>query len=345
MKKHKKKIYPNGGLWYIRYQDPISKKWKGKSTGLKAIDQNIPAAEKMQAEFELELQELVGVDYTEGSIQEAFEAFKSKNSNKNAGTIGTYDYFLKFLKQKFNVNNSCLVITKKSAEDFFLYISQLEGYARNTKFGIVKNFSKFLKFLFEYNYLPKPFVINSDVKTRMYKGEIKIFDDKDRQTILRKLRTEKKNPNFTLFIKMLMYTGLRPSDLIYITVDHVDLKKMVIKYYSPKVDKWYSRPLHSELKIPLRSRIKEVISGKLFAYENIDNLGKAFRRYMEDIGLDNKGYNLRTFRKDFISRCQEAGVPITAASLLVGHSKLTTTMDYYTRLSEDFLRDELNKLD
>lgn len=345
MKKQKKKIYPNGGLWYIRYQDPISKKWKGKSTGLKATEQNIPAAEKMRNEFELELQELVGVEYTEGSIQEAFEAFKSKNSNKNIGTIGTYDYFLKFLKQKFNVNNSCLVITKKTAEDFFLYINQLEGYAQNTKFGIVKNFSKFLKFLFEYNYLPKPFAINSDVKTRMHKGDIIIFDDKDRQTILKKLKTEKKNNNFTLMIKMLLYNGLRPSDIVNITIDNVDLKKMIMKYYSTKVGLWYTCPLHSELKPQLRKQIKAATSNRLFAYENISNMGKAFRRFMKDIGLDNKGYDLRTFRKDFISRCQEAGVPVSAASKLAGHSKLTTTMEYYTKLSQEYLRGELNKLE
>jgi len=60
--------------------------------------------------------------------------------------------------------------------------------------------------------------------------------------------------------------------------------------------------------------------------------------------LETKGYNLRTFRKDFISRCQEAEIPISAAALLAGHSKISTTMEYYTTLSPEFLRIELNKL-
>jgi len=135
MKKQSKQIYPNGGFWYIRYRDPLSSKWKGKSTGLKATTDNLSTVEKLRDKFVAELQELVDMDYTEGSIQEAFNEFEAKNYNKSKSTIDSYDYFYKFLKQKFNVKNSCLVITKKTAEDFFLYINQLDGYKQNTKFG------------------------------------------------------------------------------------------------------------------------------------------------------------------------------------------------------------------
>lgn len=345
--KHKlqsNQIYPNEGLWYIRYKDPVSGKWKAKSTGLKARADNLPAAEKIRDKFISDLKELLELDYTEGSIQDAFDVFKSKNSNKSKSTIDSYDYFYAFLQHKFNVKNSCLVITKKSAEDFFLYINKLEGYSQNTKFGVIKNFSKFLKFLFEYNYIPKPFAINSDVKTRMPKGDPKIFSDADRKKILNSLGKQEKNNNFKLMVNMLMYTGLRPSDIIDITVDQVDLKKMLIKFRSSKVDKWYYRPIHPKLKTILRQRIKEVKSGRLFDYAEVKNMGKAFSRYLEDIKLDHKDYDLRTFRKDFISRCQEAGIQISAASMLAGHSKITTTMEYYTTLSPEYLRKELDKL-
>jgi len=337
-------IYPNEDLWYIRYKDPISGKWKARSTGLSAKDENLPAAEKIRDKVLNDLQELLDVDYTEGSIQDAFNEFKAKNINKSKSTIDSYNYFFGFLQQKFNVKNSCLVITKKTSEDFLLYINQLDGYSQNTKFGVVKNFSKFLKFLFEYNYIPKPFTINSDVKTRMPKGDPKIFSDADRKKILNSLGKQEKNNNFKLMVNMLMYTGLRPSDIIDITVDQVDLVKMQIKFRSSKVDKWYNRPILPNLKTILRQRIKEVKSGRLFDYAEVKNMGKAFSRYLEDIELDNKEYDLRTFRKDFISRCQEAGIAISAASMLAGHSKINTTMEYYTTLSTEFLRKELNKL-
>jgi integrase len=90
--------------------------------------------------------------------------------------------------------------------------------------------------------------------------------------------------------------------------------------------------------------MKEVESGRLFEYSEVKNMGKAFSRYLEDIGLSKKGYTLRTFRKDFISRSQEAGIPISVTASLVGHSNIKTTMTYYTKLSSKHLKDELSKL-
>jgi integrase len=73
-------------------------------------------------------------------------------------------------------------------------------------------------------------------------------------------------------------------------------------------------------------------------------MGKAFSRYIKKLNLKGKGYNLRTFRKDFISRSQDSGISISAASFLVGHSSIKTTMTYYTVLSSKHLKDELKKL-
>jgi integrase len=86
------------------------------------------------------------------------------------------------------------------------------------------------------------------------------------------------------------------------------------------------------------------VSGRIFECSDIKDMGKAFTRFLKVIKLFGKGYSLRTFRKDFISRCQEAGVSITTTALLVGHSNIKTTMNYYTKLSTKHLTDELSKL-
>ena len=82
----------------------------------------------------------------------------------------------------------------------------------------------------------------------------------------------------------------------------------------------------------------------MFEYSQVKNMGKAFQRYLSDIGLGGKKYNLRTFRKDFISISQEAGVPINVTTALVGHSNIKTTVTYYTKLSSNHLKNELKKL-
>ncbi len=75
-------------------------------------------------------------------------------------------------------------------------------------------------------------------------------------------------------------------------------------------------------------------------------MGKAFNIYLNKIKLNNKGYTLRTFRKDFISRSKklEAGISISATSQLFGHSNIKATMTYYTKLSSNQLKNEISRL-
>ena len=343
-KKKTQHLYRNRGLWYIRFKDPVSKKWKGISTGLKDIDKNYNEAKAYRDEFLTKLKETERMDFREGSIEEAFGRMKELNSNKSQSTIKTYDYFFDYLKLYLDVKQSCIVLNKLNSEGFLSWLSKFDELQQNTKFGIQKNFIKFLNFLFEYEYIPKIFRLNKDVRVKSVVKEPIIFSDKDRKKIISELIKQKKNENFQLMIYLLMYSGLRPSDIINATVEQIDLAKMEIRFYSSKTGNWYVRPIHDYVKSILEIRIKNKISGRLFDYSEVKNMGKAFRRYLEEIELDGKDYNLRTFRKDFISRSQEAGVPINVTSSLVGHSNIKTTMTYYTKLSSKLLKNELKKL-
>jgi integrase/recombinase XerD len=219
-----------------------------------------------------------------------------------------------------------------------------DALEQNTKYGIQKNFVKFLNFLFEYEYLPKFFKLNKDVRIKPAVKEPIIFSNKDRKKIISELVPQEKNENFQLMIYLLMYSGLRPSDIINLTVDQIDLEKMEMRFYSSKTGNWFVRPIHNNIKEILAKSIEGKKSERLFDYTEVKNMGKAFQRYLSDIGLDGKDYDLRTFRKDFISRSQEAGVPINVTASLVGHSNIKTTMTYYTKLSSNHLKKELKKL-
>jgi len=362
-------INVNEGYYYIRYKDPLSKKWKSVSTKLKATKRNLKPAQGFRDEFIAEIIKLEEDIHRQGDISFAFEHFKEINANKSDATKSTYEIFYSYLVQKISPDTICYSINKKIAEDFLLWLSKLTHIQQNTKFGIQKNFLKFLRFLFEYEYLPRMFILNKDVKVRAKVNEPLIFSEADRTAILKGLSTDPeisnlhtqekknkqykkkqksvpyiKNNNFRLMVMMLMYTGLRPSDIIKVTTEQVDLEKMEMKFYSSKIDKWFIRPIHENLKEMLVDRIKEVGNGRLFEYDDVKTMGKAFNRYLEAINLSGKRYTLRTFRKDFISRCQEAGVSIATTALLVGHSNIKTTMTYYTKLSSQHLTDELSKL-
>ena len=343
-KKKASHLYNNLGFWYIRYKDPNTQKWKSVSTKLKATQKNKKEAADIKNLLIDELDKFEELQYREGCIVDSFEHFKEINENKSESTKSTYQMFYNYLTRKFPPDTPCITIKKKNAEEFLLWLGKLQNINQNTKYGIQKNFLKFIRFLAEYEYIPHMFIINKDVKISPKIGEPIIFSDKDRKTILESLDLKSKNNNFQLLIYLLLYTGLRPSDIINITTEQIDIERMEMKFYSSKIDKWFVRPLHSILKEKLSKRIDEVKTGKLFDYSDIKNMGKAVQRFLKELNLLEKGYNLRTFRKDFISRCQESGIQINTASFLVGHSNIKTTMTYYTKLSTKHLKNELTKL-
>jgi len=342
--KKTKHLYKKNGFWFVRYKDPADKNWKGISTGLRDLEKNYKKAKIYRDEFFENLKKIETLEFKEGTIGDAFDRFKELNSNKSKSTKATYEYFFKYFKKYIDVSNSCLVLTKLKSEAFLSWLFKLESLEQNTKYGIQKNFVKFLNFLFEYEYLPKFFKLNKDVRIKPLIKEPIIFSDKDRKKIISELAKQKKNENFQLMIYLLMYSGLRPSDIINLTVEQIDLDKMEMRFYSSKTGNWFIRPIHNNVKTILAKRIKGNKSERLFDYSEVQNMGKAFQRYLSAIGLAGKNYDLRTFRKDFISRSQEAGVPINVTASLVGHNNIQTTMTYYTKLSSKHLKKELQKL-
>ena len=342
--KKTKHLYKKNGFWFVRYKHPINKNWKGISTGLRDLDKNFKEAKIYRDEFLENLKKIETLEFKEGTIEEAFVRFKELNSNKSKSTQATYEYFFEYFKKYIDVSKSCLVLTKLNSEGFLSWLFKLDDLEQNTKYGIQKNFVKFLNFLFEYEYLPKFFKLNKDVRIKPLVKEPIIFSDKHRKKIISELVKSEKNENFQLMIYLLMYSGLRPSDIINLTVEQIDLEKMEMRFYSSKTDNWFIRPIHNNVKAILAKRVKGKKSDRLFDYSEIKNMGRAFQRYLSDIGLDGKNYDLRTFRKDFISRSQEAGVPIAVTASLVGHNNIKTTMTYYTKLSSKHLKKELQKL-
>jgi len=200
---------------------------------------------------------------------------------------------------------------------------------------------KFLSFLAEYNYLPL-FKLNKDVLIQSEVKEIIVFSEKDIIEIMKGLK--EKNSNFSTTIQLLVYTGLRPSDLLSLSAKDIDLNNQVFQYYSPKSKEYFQIPIHEELIPILRVRIDEIKDGQILEYEDSKAIGKAFRRYMKDLEIADKKYNLRTFRKSFVSFAHSSGLDLATVSGLVGHKKISTTQKFYNKLNITKQSSELKKL-
>lgn len=343
-----KYISQQSGLWYIRYRDTVSGRWTAFSTGLKAVKSNEPEARRIRDEFFESLKQQENQKLKQGTIVDAFEHFKTINQNRSASTKSTYEYFYRFLCEFVNADSDIKILDKRKCEEFLLWMQRKSTLSQNTKFGVQKNLLKFLGFLFENEYLIKLFTISKAVRVSPQVKEPLIFTEEDRDMILNELANRGKNLNFRLAIKLLMYSGLRPSDILSLRYSSFDLQENTMKVHMPKVDRWLTRPIHKELLAIINEALEQVpkdnLETKVFNYSDAKAMGKAFSRYLREIGLESRGYNLRTFRKDFITRGQVSGVDIAVIADLVGHADIRTTKRFYTNLPTKVMRENLDKI-
>jgi len=331
--------------WYISFIDPDTGKPKNRSTGLLATHKNRRKAEQILLEVEDVINEKKDL-YKNSNIQratigEAFERFLKMNSDKNIKTIGDYERFIKLFSETFDLNSPCTAIDKISAKDWIIDIKKIDKQ-KNTIYNYFKVFNKFINFLFEDDYIAPPFKINSQIKPKPETKKIIVFSKVDIKKIIEAL--ENKNTNFKTIVIALIYTGLRPSDIIELTVEQINIKEKVIDYYSPKTKEYLSVPIHEKLAEVLMERIIELKSGKIFNYATIGEIGKAFRRFLKANGLNKKGYNLRTFRKNFATIAYENDISLMTTAKLLGHKNISTTMKYYTATEKKKLATDLNKM-
>lgn len=337
-------VYTKGNKIYISWYDPFVGKNKNKSTKLNNSKTNLKKAKLIANELQKQIDEKYRafnqIGIIKNSIGYAMEHFLKVNSDKKLKTIQGYKNFFSKFNVKFPEYESCLIIDKLSCEEWLLSLRNSK-YQQNTLHGFTKVLKKFLNFLFEYNYIPV-FRLNRDVTFKPEIKDIIVFNEDDLKTLIEALNY--KNDNFNTAFYLLLYTGLRPSDIYNIKVEDIDLKRGTIKYYSEKTKEFFEIPFHPELKPILEQRIEQVKSGKILEYETISNLGKAFRRFLAKLKLQNKGYTLRTFRKTFITLAHQGGMDLATVSKLAGHKKITTTELYYNKLSLSKQVTELKKL-
>lgn len=337
-------IRERGNIWHIQWYDPFEKKVTSKSTGLPATESNYKKAQRYAKQFQEKLsqkyrkQKELGLE--RASLDEAFEHFKQNNQGKNPKTLEDYDRFYKKFTQTFDKKLPCTSINKLNVEAWLNEIKKL-NYAQNTIHGYGKQLNHFLNFLFEYNYTPM-FKINREVKTRPEVKEKIIFTDEDLHKIIKGLKD--KNSNFQTTIFLLAYTGLRPSDILNITDENIDLRNRILRYYSPKRKKYREVAFHEKLLAVFRRRINEVGKGRLLNYIDVDNLARAIKRYFSDIEIDGKNYTARTFRKTFISLCRSRyDIDASVVMELVGHEHRNTTDRFYNQISTSKMKVELTK--
>ncbi len=148
-------------------------------------------------------------------------------------------------------------------------------------------------------------------------------------------------------IIILVYTGLRRSELYNVRWRDVDFKDKSIRVWPydefvPKGKRIRTIPLNPKVFEALKS-LKERSDGSepvYRPYENIHTLRKNFKKLVKGLGMRG---TLHDLRHTFASHLAMAGVPIPVIQNLLGHTDIRTTMKY-AHLSPDQNHIAINKL-
>ena len=157
------------------------------------------------------------------------------------------------------------------------------------------------------------------------------------------LLSQKECKEYDMLI-ILLYTGLRISELLGIEAHNVDLKERIL-IGGGKTKSGYNR------KIPIHKKIIPIIErnigdkylftsprGSKFYY---CNEGMNLNKYLKDLGIDRTCHELR---HTFISQCSRLGIDKITIKKIVGHSTKDIT-EHYTHKSVKDLIEAIDSFD
>ena len=153
----------------------------------------------------------------------------------------------------------------------------------------------------------------------------------------------------TLYIQLMIYTGMRPWEASNLKWSEVDLLKKHIDVLSDNPKKKGRRiPIHPKLLDLLEiARANQELEDNVSPYTDSQVAGKSMKRLralVKDKTKKDIECNPYKFRKTFGSLLAQQGVDTINVAHLMGHSKLQTTYQYYINQNEENLRKTIEKL-
>ncbi len=243
---------------------------------------------------------------------------KSRNTVKMYGYI--VDQFLEFVE--FNKN----AITADKIEAFKEYLSIEKGYSKSTIYLYIRALQSFLLYLGLENlgHLKAP--------KRPQKVPNYLMND-EVTAIITNCRSLKER----LIIKLLVYTGIRVSELCSIRVQDIDINNKTLKIRNGKGDKDRLVVFSDKVVSDLRLYLMEIKDNKgrtdfLFPTSKSKRVSpvtieRVVRNIVKRSGIPKK-VTPHTFRHTFATSLLRNGADLRIIQLLLGHSSISTTQIY-----------------
>lgn len=218
-------------------------------------------------------------------------------------------------------------ITKEMVEDYLLYLQKDKGHAPNSC-GLVVTGLRF----FYNNVAQQEVTLDYSIGKKPRKLPTVLT-----MAQVWKIICVPKNLKHRLILMSTYAAGLRASEVIGLKPEHIDSERMLIKVVDAKGRKDRYTMLSARLLDELRSYYKKhrpqtylfpssygEKKNKPLSYETVRCI---YEKARKKAGI-KKGEGIHTLRHSFATHLLEAGFDIRKIQVLLGHTRLSTTMIY-----------------
>ncbi len=223
-------------------------------------------------------------------------------------------------------NQSPEKLTKEKIEDYLLYLKQEKGNAPNSCYSVLTG----LRFFYKHVSKKKIAVTYSIRRTQRKLPQVLTMPE------VWKIICSTNNPKHRLILMTTYSAGLRVSETIHLKAENIDSKAMLIKVEGKGQKQRYSL-LSKKLLLELRAYYRQYRphtylfpssfkkkKDQPLTYESVRNIYEGARKK----AAVKKGAGIHTLRHSFATHLLEAGYDIRKIQVLMGHTRLTTTMIY-----------------
>jgi integrase/recombinase XerD len=261
--------------------------------------------------------------------------------------------FLEWLESKGNIFTGNLKRFHSTSYKAYLVQNNYEINTINKKLNSLQSFNQFLM---DSNYLAEKIVDLKKDKVKLAAGsekEVEVFTDGEIEKLLFFIQLEEVTSRDRLIVLLLLFTGVRVSELVNVKLRDVDLLSMNLTIAWGKGGKRREVPLKGEvieaIKEYLQGERKEnkfadseyLILTNRSAKMDRDAVNKLLERMESKLGIRMHPHK---YRHTFCTRLLKRGVELTTVAKLAGHSSIQTTASFYINTSQKDKREAVELL-
>jgi len=146
---------------------------------------------------------------------------------------------------------------------------------------------------------------------------------------------QKKHKIYTLFFKILAFSGMRPGEVCFLTIDSLDFGRGVFVLERTKTTPRLV-PIAPTLLHDLREYVKNC-DDRLFAEITRDTWKHHFTERIKRLGIRRKNLSTYSLRHSFITRMLDEDVNLFKVQKIVGHRQIATTAHYTHLTTKDIV--------